>query len=193
MTFASTLGLAAGVIGFIAFVPYIIGTLNRTTKPNKATWIVWSAVGLTIAASYYASGARTTAWVPVSYAIGMTIVAILSLRYGVEGWTNLDKCCLAGAGAGLTLWAITKNPVLAYYLTTAVDAMGFMPTIKKAWDKPEEEANLAWPIFVVANTLNLFAITQWNFTIALYPVYDIILSGVITAFVFWPGRRKIKA
>ncbi len=190
MTFASTAGIAAGVIGFIAFVPYIIGTLNHTTRPNKATWIIWTVLGIIIAASYYASGARDSAWTPIAYAIGITIVAILSVKYGEEGWTALDKWCLVGAGAGLALWAITKEPVTAYYLTTIVDATGAVPTIKKAWERPESEINLAWPMFLVANTLNLFAISEWSAAMALYPVYVFILAGTMTVLVYGPRIKK---
>jgi hypothetical protein len=190
MTFASTLGIAAAIIGFSANIPYIIGILNRKTKPNKATWMIWAVLSVIIAASYYASGARDTAWTPIAYAIGATMVAILSVKYGEEGWTALDKGCLAGAALGLALWAITKEPVFAYYLTTTVDAIGAIPTIKKAWERPESEANLAWPIFSVANTLNLLAITQWTLTIALYPVYVFVMEIAMTLLVYWPGRRK---
>jgi hypothetical protein len=101
VAFSSIVGLLAGVIGFLAFIPYIIGTLKQSTKPNKATWIIWSVLGIIAAASYYASGARDTAWSPIVYAIGnVTVVALLSMKHSETKWTALDKWCLAIAGIG---------------------------------------------------------------------------------------------
>lgn len=188
----SMIGIIAGVIEFIGFLPYILDTLNRKVTPNKATWIIWTFLGVIIAASYYASGARDTIWMPIASAIGIIIVALLSLKYGEEGWTPLDKTCLIGAGAGLALWWYTNEPTLAYGMTTIVDAIGALPTIKKAYDRPESERNFAWPLFFIASVLNLIAIRQWTFTIALYPVYVFVLNSSMSALVFLPrnGRNK---
>jgi Na+/H+ antiporter NhaC len=180
----SSIGMLAGVIEFIGFLPYILDTLNRRITPNKATWIIWAVLGIIIAASYYASGARDTAWMPIASAIGILIVALLSLKYGEEGWTLLDKTCLIGAGTGLALWWYTSDPELAYGITTIVDAIGALPTIKKAYDRPESERNIAWLLFFVACTLNLLAIRQWTPIVAFYPVYVFFLNSTMSTLVF---------
>jgi hypothetical protein len=184
-----TLGLLAGIIGFLSFIPYILGTLNRKTKPNKATWIIWAVLGVIIAASYWAAGARETAWVPVAYAIGVIIIALLSLKYGEEGWTTLDKACLAGAGTGLALWYWSGDAALALYFTITVDAIGAAPTIKKAYERPESESRTAWLMYLVANTLNLFALSEWTLAAASYPVYVFALSAIMSALL--SRRRRI--
>ncbi len=185
------LGQIAGLAGFLAFVPYIFDTLNHRTKPNKATWIIWAALGAIIAASYWSAGARDTAWVPIGYAVGILAVAALSLRYGDEGWTALDWACLLGAGAGLALWQLTNEPVFALYLTTSVDAVGAVPTIAKTWRKPESESRAAWALFLLANSLNLLAIREWTLAMAIYPAYVFILSLVMNALIWRrEGRNK---
>jgi hypothetical protein len=189
MTASGLLGLLAGIIGFLAFVPYILDTLSRKTKPNKATWIIWAVLGVIIAASYWSAGARDTAWTPIGYAIGILAVAALSLKYGEEGWTALDKACLLGAGIGLAAWAITSEPVFAYFLTTSIDAIGGIPTIKKAYHRPETESKAAWGMFLIANSLNLLAINEWSLMIALYPVYVFILSLTMNALILRPRKK----
>jgi hypothetical protein len=180
------IGILAGVIGSLAYVPYIIAMIKRKTTPNKATWIIWSVLGIIIAASYYSAGARETAFVPFGNAIGIVVVTLLALRYGEDGWTSLDKGCIIGAGAGLILWAATSEPLMALYLTTMVDAIGGIPTIEKAWKRPESEDKLTWVMFVIANSVNILAIREWTLAIAMYPVYVLILSGVMVVLLFYP-------
>ena len=64
---ASTLnvGFFAGLLSLAAFVPYIIAIVKGVTKPNRATWWIWTTNGLILLASYYASGAESTVWVAV--------------------------------------------------------------------------------------------------------------------------------
>jgi len=186
-----SIGQIAGIIGFLAFFPYILGTLKGTTKPNKATWIIWAVLGIIIAASYWSAGARDTAWTPIGYAFGIVVVAFLSLKYGEDGWTALDKWCLAGAGAGLVLWALTSEATLALYLTTIIDAIGGIPTIRKTYQRPESENRTAWLMFLAANSLNLLAISEWNLMVASYPVYVFVLSLIMNSLILWPRKTTV--
>ena len=189
MDIPSAAGVLAGIIGFVAFIPYIKSTLERTTVPNRATWVIWAVLGIIIAASYYSAGARDTAWTPTAYAIGILIVAALSFRYGEGGFGLFDVACLIGAGTGLALWLLTKDPALALYLTIIVDAIGSLPTIKKAYERPGTEDRTAWALFFAANIINLFAIREWTLAIASYPVYVLILNVVMNAFL-WRHTTK---
>jgi len=183
-------GLLAGIIGFLAFIPYILDIVKGSTRPNKATWIIWAAVGFVIAASYFAAGARDSAWTPVAYAVGILAVAALSLRYGEKGWTKLDIACLIGAGIGLSLWILTKEPVFALYITTVVDLIGAIPTFKKAHEKPESESKVAWVMFFIANTLNLFAIgSEWTLPLLSYPGWVFVQSALMNILILRPGKR----
>lgn len=192
MAYEHLFGIAAGVIGFLGFVPYIISTLRGTTKPNKATWIIWAAMGAIIAASYFSAGATYSAWLPVAYAIGIFAVAALSLRSGEKGWTRLDLFCLLGAGVGLLLWWLTSEPAFALYLTIAVDAIGFIPTLKKVYEEPESEDKLAWRLFLLADGLNIFAISEWTLAQASYPVYVLVFTMALNALFYLPKRGGVR-
>lgn len=180
----ASVGMLAGMVGILGFVPYAAGIIKRTTVPNKATWIVWAVLGAVIAASYYYAGAVESAWVPIAYAFGIFVIAILSLKYGQEGWTRLDKGCLAGAALGLVLWGLTGEAVSALYLATIVDAAGSLPTIRKTYGDPKSESRAAWILFSVAAVLNLFAIREWTLSSASYPVYLVILDAVMLWLIF---------
>lgn len=192
MAYEFLFGISAGAIGFLGFIPYVIGTLRGTTKPNKTTWLIWAAMGVIIAASYFSAGASDSAWLPAAYAIGIFIVAALSLRFGEKGWTKLDLFCLLGAGVGLLLWWLTSEPTFALYLTITVDAIGFIPTLRKAYERPESEDRLAWCLFLVADALNIFAISEWTLAQASYPVYVLVFTLALNALLYLPKRGGVR-
>jgi len=58
--FREVMGYLAGFFFILAFVPYFVQTLNRQTKPNRATWLIWTILGVLIFASYKSVGAENT-------------------------------------------------------------------------------------------------------------------------------------
>ena len=184
--FSVLAGWIAGVLSLLAFLPYIVAILRGQTRPNRATWWIWTTAGLVLGASYYFSGAETTIWVPVSYIVGPLVTALLSIRYGEGGSTPLDRGCFAGAGAGLLFWWWFNSPVVALVMTLGVDFAGAVPTMKKAYLAPHTEDRLAWALFIAGNAFNLLAVDRWEFAIAIYPVYMFLASGSIAALVLRP-------
>lgn len=182
--------MAAAVLGFVAFIPYIVSTLKGKSRPNRATWWIWTFLSLIISSSYFTVGATDSAWVTISFIIGPFITAILSLKYGEGGLDRFDISCVAGAVCGAVLWWLFNAPLIALVLTIFIDGMGLLPTVKKAYFKPQSEDTLTWTIFFVSSVLNLFAIEQWTFEIAVYPVYIFILESLMMLLLLKPRIEK---
>src|SRR5690242_18066463 len=64
------LGALAGALSLLGFMPYIVEIVQGKTRPNRATWWIWTVVGAMLSASYYASGSPHAIWVPLSYVVG---------------------------------------------------------------------------------------------------------------------------
>ncbi len=174
-----------------AFIPYISSMRKGRTRPNRATWWIWTLVGLLLAASYYSVGARHTLWVPLSYVAGPLIIAVFSLRLGVGGWGRLDRFCLFGAALSLVLWGISHSPLVALVLNIVIDLMGAIPTIRKAFLEPQTEDRAAWVLFLVGNTFNLFAINRRQFAIIVYPAYLFFISFLMILLISREGRSTV--
>jgi len=181
-------GLLAGVVGAVAFVRYLRATFRGTTKPNRATWWILTVVGFLLAASYYASGARQTMWLPVSYALCPLVTAIVSLKHGEGGWTPFDRACLLGAGISVVLWWLCRSPLVALLINLFIDFVGLLPTIRKSYQRPASEDRIAWMIGLLASIINLFAVERWAFALAVYPLYMALGNGVIAVLLLC--RRK---
>ena len=192
MLFQSLVGGVAGIIAFSAYVIYIIAVLKGTTTPSRATWFIWSVLGIIIGLSYFFSGARTTIWVPLGEVLGPLVIAILAIKYGEGGWTKLDRFCIFGSAISLALWGISGSPIVGLLSSVTVDIIAAIPTIVKSYKRPDGEDKLAWTMTFVANFLNLFAIDRWVFAVLLYPIYSSIVDGTITALLYRRVRNTVR-
>lgn len=165
------IGQIAGAIALISFVPYIISIFRYKTKPHRSSFAIWSLVGIVTIASYIAGGAHTAIWVGLVYAFFGTVVFLLSLKYGVGGFSKLDIACMLGAVFGIVLWISTKDPKTALYTGIAVEVLGQIPTWRKSYLQPDTEDTFSWGMDSFAALLNLFAITSLKPQILVYPVW----------------------
>ena len=191
MTMYALFGIAAGVLAFVAYPIYIRDILHGNTKPSRVTWWILTISNALLVASYYASGARDTIWIPVSYSIGFFSIAILSLKYGEGRWTILDYACLTGAIASALAWALFDSAETALFMIIAVDFFGLVPTIYKSYLRPWTENRTAWIIAAVASLLNIFAIESWTFIISTYPVYVLLTNGLVAYFLIRSRPREV--
>ncbi len=182
------LGIAAGLLQATALPIYVRDIFRGGTKPSRVTWWVLALLNAILAVSYYASGARATIWIPIVYAAGFLLIAILSVKYGEGKWTTFDRTCLGGAlVAGLILW-FARSPQLALYTTIIIDFFGLLPTIIKSYQRPYTENRASWTIATIASLLNVLAIERWGVAIAVYPLYVFITNGLILYFIFFSSN-----
>lgn len=190
MTAQAIFGIVAGILSFFAYPVYIRDILRGETKPSKVTWWILALLNAALAASYYASGARDTIWIPISYTVGFSVIAFLSLKYGEGSWQRSDWICLGGAVVSLVLWWLLNSAQIALYLIIITDFIGLAPTIYKTLKRPWTESRSSWIIATIASALNVVAIEHWTPAISLYPLYVVITNSLITAFIVFPFYKK---
>jgi hypothetical protein len=178
-------GWSAGILGFLAFVPYFFAILHNKTIPNRATWFIWTMVNTISLLSFKATGAGPAIWFAISDAVAPCIVLILSLQKGEGGWTKLDQICLLTASIGVFLWWVSGSAFIGLFMSLTADALGAIPTIKKVYKNPQTEDRLAWTMTTIATVINLFAIENWSSPLSLlYPVYMLFIMGLITSLIW---------
>ena len=187
---ASIAGKLAGIISLSAYIPYILSILRKETKPNRASWIIWAIVSTIIALSYREAGASYAFLAPLGYVVGSTIVFILSIKYGVGGWTPFDRKCLIGTAISLVVWQIFDSPMSALLINLFINLLGTLPTARKAWYQPETEDKVFWILVLLGTFVNLFAVEKWIFSMAVYPVSMVFLIGIVTVPVLWTKRPQ---
>ncbi|MFH2106571.1 MAG: hypothetical protein ABII22_04870 [Candidatus Micrarchaeota archaeon] len=188
---ANTIGMIAGFISLIAFIPYIHSVLKSGKKPNRASWWIWTFAGILLTISHYSLGGHTTIWVPLTIILGPLAVAIISLKYGEGGWTTFDKCCIASVLVSVLVWFIL-GPQFTLYINIAIDFLGALPTIRKVYRNPNSESLTAWSLFFIADFINLFAIQVWKLDVIIYPVYLTLLCVAVVSLILRRCFIKVK-
>lgn len=149
-----------------------------------------TVVGVLIVVSYYASGARETLWVPISYAVGPLIAFLLSLKYGEGGWAPFDRFCLLACFVSMVFWKVSRSSEIALFSNILIDFFGLLPTIKKAYLDPESEDRIAWSVTSLSNFLNILAVGSWTLVIGFYPVYMFLVNGLVTTLLFLRSKKS---
>jgi hypothetical protein len=184
------IGIVSGLISLLGYLPYVLSILKGRTKPNRATWIIWTVIGMLLVASYYFTGDIKAIWVPLAFFVGPFIVMILSFFYGQSNWSILDISCLIAAALSLIAWVITGDPLVALLINVFIDFLGAIPTLHKTFLNPETEDLKAWVLFFIGSAINIAAIITWDITI-IYPLYLVAITFSMVIILLFINPRKI--
>lgn len=126
-------------------------------------------------------GATAGAWLVVAFA----------LKFGVPGWSKIDKYCLAGAALGIALWKYFSNPELGIVAGLSAGFVGAIPTFEAAWKSPDSENKLAWTIFWISCACAMIAIPHLTFVDVAQPtVFFLVESIMMYILIFRKASTK---
>ncbi len=184
-------GIIAGLLSGVSYIPYLRDIFRKTTKPERASWLIWSVLTSIALFSLFAKGATNSLWQPAVESISVIVIFLLSLKYGVGGTTRRDVFILIAAGIGLILWYYTHEAALALYITVTVDATGTIPTLIKAYQDPGSETFSTWVLVAIGGIFAMLSVGKLNLVLLSYPFYIFAANGG-TALAMILGRRKKK-
>lgn len=184
----TALGVVSTVLAFASFLPYFRDVLSGRTRPHAFTWLVWGVLTGIACAGQVSEGGGPGAWTTGASAGLCGVVFMAALRQGDHDVTASDWACLAGAGVALVLWIGTDEPLLAVILVTVIDALGFLPTFRKAYRRPHTETVSAFAIAIVKWIPGVAALETLTITTWLYPASIITLNSLFIAIVM--ARRR---
>lgn len=176
-------GLLAATLGALAYLPYLRDTLKGQTRPHRATWLIWAVLSSISTASQAYEGAGASLWFSGVQSMGTIAVFLLSIRLGMGSYLGRsDVPVLAGALAGLMLWALTDSAVYALGLSIGISALGGVATVAKSYRAPGTETLSCWYANLCASGLAILAVGQLSWVFLAYPVYLFgLYAAIITA------------
>ena len=189
-TMLEFVGILSGILSASGYIPYIRDILARKTKPERASWLIWTVLTTIAFFTQLAKGASNSLWLPALETCGLTIVLLLSIQFGVGMLQKKDLIALTIAGLGILLWYFTKDATIALYITIGIDTIGTILTVQKAYEKPQTETLSTWLLVAGAGILGMLAVGQWNIVLLSYPVYIFLANGATATAVLFGEKRK---
>lgn len=166
----SLFSTAAITLTLALFYPYIRSILQGQTKPHVLSWVIWGIGTFTIFFAQLSDGAGIGAW-PIGLSALITgYVAVLSwIKKSDLSITPMDWGCLVIALLALPIWLVSSSPLSAVLILTAIDLVGFAPTVRQAYCKPYDERIWFFLLGALRNSLAIAALEHFSATTVMFP------------------------
>jgi len=175
---------AAGVLELLVYVLIIRSMRKGVTKPNLAGWVLYTVAMGMVAASSIALGAWQVLFLVSAYLIGQVTIIGLSFKTGYFAFSKFDYASITLSLLGLLLSIQTTDPLYALVLNVGVDALGTLAIARKVYLHQETEDRVAWTLASGVAILNLFAVTSFDVSNALFPIYIVFANVLIAVLSF---------
>lgn len=162
----------AVVLTFVAYIPYYRDILKGKTHPHVYTWSLWGLLTILLVGLQLIGGAGSATWVTAAAGLLCIGVVVLSLKRGKKDITSSDTIIALLALAAIGFWLVADQPVISIILVIIADALAFIPTVRKSWNKPYTE------------TLSLYITNALRFVLALAAVETFTFLSV-SWIIFW--------
>ena len=183
-------GIISAILYVLLYVPYIWDIFRLKTKPERASWLIWSILAIIAFFTQTAIGASASLWFSGTQVFLLGIVFLLSIKFGVGGLNKKDILALLFSILGLIIWYFTREAAFALYITIFVDAIGVILTVQKAYLYPESETLLTWILGIISPCFAALAVGKLNLVLLSWPIYSILLASAVV-FAIYMGRRKV--
>jgi hypothetical protein len=184
------LGTLAVIISIAAFVPYIRSILQGTTKPHVFSWIIWGSTTFIVFLAQFADKGGAGTWsIGISGLITFYVAWLAYQKKSDSSATRSDWFFFTMAMLAIPFWYLTSNPLSAVLLLTAIDIIGYLPTLRKAYAKPFEEQTLLYNVISVRNLIAITALEHYSLATVLFPALTTFANLVLVGIVYARRRR----
>lgn len=180
------LGLAAIILGLIAYVPYLIDIFKRKVEPHPFSWLIWGLGSSLIFALQISHGGGAGAWVTATVALMCFMVSALAFYFnGSKNITKNDILSLSISIVALCLWLWVDLPTVAALSMVVAEVFGLIPTLRKTWVNPYSESYPVWIINSLRHALSLGALGALNLITVSNPVFWTVSNLTVAVIIFF--------
>jgi len=192
VTYKAILSAIAIALTFAAFIPYIRAIIIGTTRPHVFSWVIWGATTFVVFFAQLEGKGGVGAWpIGVSGIITIFIAFLAYLKRADITVTKTDWLFFVSALSSLPLWYFTSDPLWAVVILTAIDVLGFGPTVRKVYRFPHSESLLFFALFAARNLIVIVALETQSVTTVLFPAAIAAACMLLIAMATY--RRRILA
>ncbi|MBP9832205.1 MAG: hypothetical protein KBC74_01580 [Candidatus Pacebacteria bacterium] len=180
------------IFGVVSYIPYIRSMVLRQTTPHPYTWLIWAITTGTAAVGGWYGGGGYGVLLLALWSVLTFLVFLLSFKYGTKNITKGDVTLLVLALLAILVWWQLNAPLLSILMVTAIDAFGYVPTIRKVLEEPWSESLASWLLFTVTALIGLVALAQYNFLTVVYLAMSATLNSIVIGICLFRRRAILK-
>jgi hypothetical protein len=177
-------GVAALVVNVAGYIPYFAGIFSGRVKPQRITWGIWSILTTIAFVNQVANHGGYSSLFFGSTVLLVVTVFILSIKRGLGGSSGFDKGILIAAAVLFLVWIITRDTRISTILAVTIDGIGALPTLKKAYLRPDTEVYAQWVLAAISGVLSTLAVPKPDYILYVYPLYVVVMNAAIVAAKF---------
>ncbi len=163
--------LIAIILTLTAYYPYILSIHRGQTRPHYFSWLVWGLTTIIVYLAQVEEGAGVGAWPVLLSGIITFYIALLGfLKRSDLNISMIDFLFFTISLLAIPLWYVTDDPLWAVVLVSAIDVSAFVPTLRKASIKPEQEDISFYFIFLIRCAFVLLALERYSLATVLFPL-----------------------
>ena len=193
MSFKELMGAVSVAIMVVAYAIYLWKTAKEEgVEPHPFSWFVWglvTGVAYLVQASEHAGAGS---WVVGLTAVSCFVIGEFSLFKHRRHFDGFDWIFLSLALIVFAYYVIAKDPTTSAILATTVDVIGYGPTIKKGWVRPDKDSATSFFLNGVKFFPSLAALDAYSIATVLYPLTIGIVNLCVTGMLL-ARRRQLAA
>jgi SET domain len=144
----------------LGYASYWRGIRNDLVRPNRSSWLIWSAVTTAEALTYQAvnPGLLQNLVFFVSASSCLFVTFAIWRQSIIQSPSRIDWFCMAITVVALLIWWIFQEKLVAHLVMVAAVPISFIPTWVSAAKDPSREANPAWGLWTLGDLATLIII-----------------------------------
>ena len=184
-------GVVSTVLALGCGIPYLRSVLSGRTLPHQFSWLIFVIINGIATVGQLLAGGRWSVLISSTFFVYSLVILGLAMTRGLRDTSPADRLLLVLCVATLVAWAMTRNSVLAIWLSVLLDLMATAMTILKIRVSPRSEDPLPWTLGAVAYVFACAALAQTPFgALYLRPIYGLLSDAAIAIAVLWFGRAR---
>jgi hypothetical protein len=187
--FKLIIAIIATLLTIGAFFPYLRDVFRKRTKPHLYTWLIWAITQGTATVALLYGGGKFGAMSLIIGTMLVIVVLLLSFKYGTKNITRIDTSILILALLAIGVWWQLDSPLLAVFMVSTIDGLGYIPTLRKSFAEPWSETLSFWGIMVIVGALSIIANAEYNLLTITYLATLGIANALVLALCLF--RRRV--
>lgn len=179
-------------LGLAGSVRYAVAIVAGRVHPNLVTWSLWAAAPLIGFSAQLDSGVGLPAVMTLAAGLGPLLVIVTSVvcRDHRARLGSFDVGCGVVAVAALAVWLGLGDAPLAVLFAVAADAIAALPTVAKAWRRPDSENAVFYVLVAVGASITLMTIPSWELHVWAFAAYQLVICLFLV--VLLKARRVVQ-